>query len=61
MRDLLQGVFDHYTDRDQGPGHAHTVPGIWDDDNPPELAGKPCEWCALWERVRQALKDTPDG
>jgi hypothetical protein len=34
-----------------GPGHGHTRPGIWDDDNAPEKAGKPCEWCALWHRA----------
>ena len=38
-------------DRNQAPGHAHNIPGIWDRDNGP-LAGKPCAWCALWREAR---------
>lgn len=34
------------------PGHCHMKRGIWDYGNVPELAGQPCEWCALWERAR---------
>jgi hypothetical protein len=32
------------------PGHSHRTPGVWDESNRPEIAGKPCEWCALWKR-----------
>lgn len=38
------------------PGHAHTDPGIWDADNKKELAGKPCAWCALWNKATAALE-----
>lgn len=41
-------------ERDSGqdaPGHCHSVPGIWDQDNG-ELAGKPCAWCALWHKAK---------
>ena len=31
------------------PGHCHSKPGIWDEDNG-NKAGKPCEWCAQWKR-----------
>lgn len=42
-------------DPPNAPGHGHREIGIWDDDNPPELAGKPCQWCADWARFRAAL------
>lgn len=38
------------------PGHAHTVPGVWDADNKKGLAGKPCAWCALWNKATAALE-----
>lgn len=41
----------------QAPGHAHEVPGVWDADNIPELAGKPCEWCSAWSEARAALAE----
>ena len=37
------------------PGHCHSKPGIWDADNAPEIAGKPCDWCAQWNEARAAL------
>jgi hypothetical protein len=36
------------------PGHCHSRRGIWDDDNG-ERAGKPCEDCAAWQRLRSLL------
>ncbi len=41
------------------PGHSHDVRGIWDSDNG-DLAGKPCEWCAAWTSLRDALAEV-DG
>lgn len=41
--------------RGHAPMHAHSVPGAWDSDNKPELAGQPCEWCAAWERLRGVI------
>lgn len=32
------------------PGHAHRIPGVWDDDNG-ELAGKECGWCKAWAKA----------
>jgi len=32
------------------PGHAHTIPGVWDSDNGPKKAGKPCAWCLTWSK-----------
>ncbi|WP_346395225.1 hypothetical protein [Pseudomonas syringae] len=29
------------------PGHCHSVPGVWDEDNG-EKAGKECAWCKVW-------------
>ena len=59
FRDLLKEIFRHYeADRlpaGNAPGHQHIVPGIWDDDNG-KLSGQPCEWCATWTRVTDALR-----
>lgn len=41
------------SDGDNGPGHAHTFPGVWDD------TGLPCEWCALWRKWRAFLAGNP--
>jgi hypothetical protein len=35
------------------PGHGHSVPGIWDDDNIRGLAGKSCAWCAVWNKAKE--------
>lgn len=43
---------------DQRRGHSHTVPGIWDSDNGPDKAGKPCTECAADGRLRAALDST---
>jgi hypothetical protein len=51
LREALEGIISHF-DSDQGPGHSHAVPGIWDDDNPPHVAGTRCDWCAHWEDAR---------
>ena len=48
---LAGKVVDHFASdtRDgNAPGHGHRIPGIWDADNVPELAGQSCEWCADW-------------
>ena len=54
---LLRAVHAELDD-DQAPGHHHDVPGIWDADNGP-LAGKPCEWCRTWARIREVLVKYP--
>jgi len=59
-RDELLAVFslviDEIEKRDRGngnaPGHAHDVPGVWDSDNG-ALAGKPCAWCATWNKAKE--------
>lgn len=58
LREALREIIEHFGSREQGPGHSHTVPGIWDDDNIPEIAGKPCEWCAKW-KAAHALAGEP--
>lgn len=64
LRRIIVDIRAHYGDCVQGPGHSHQEWGIWDGDNHPGLAGTQCEWCALWDKARQAvrapLKDTPD-
>lgn len=55
LRESLSDIFAHYSDRDQGPGHDHDVPGVWDSDNAPGIAGTRCEWCGQWERARALL------
>jgi hypothetical protein len=49
--EALRGVVSHFPG-EQGPGHNHRVPGVWDEDNHPALAGTKCEWCAHWEKVK---------
>jgi hypothetical protein len=36
------------------PGHSHSVPGIWDDDNE-DKSGTACAWCATWWKARAIL------
>lgn len=56
--DVMRAVFAEMEARDghrgNAPGHAHEVPGIWDDDNG-DLAGQPCAWCALWNKAAAML------
>ena len=52
---LLKEIHDHYESQWQhphpdGPGHCHSKTGHWDAD------GRPCEWCATWNRVRSFVK-----
>lgn len=42
--------------RGNAPGHAHSVPGIWDDDNG-ALAGKECAWCKVWNEAVSAMQE----
>ncbi len=41
------------------PNHGHSVPGVWDASNGPDLGGKPCEWCAAWNRFVDAVEAEP--
>lgn len=58
LRGLIRDVFIELEEDDNnGPGHDHTRRGVWDGDNKSGIAGKPCEWCNLWDMVRiEALK-----
>lgn len=54
---LLQEIHDHYEEEmarwkphPDGPGHCHSKPGHWDAD------GRPCEWCATWNRLRSFIQ-----
>lgn len=42
--------------RGNAPGHGHSIPGVWDEDNGP-IAGTPCAWCATWKIARELLAD----
>jgi hypothetical protein len=56
MAAALRGIFEHYGDRRNSPGHGHTVTGVWDDDiSNGTNAGLPCEWCATWNNARAIL------
>jgi hypothetical protein len=33
--------------------HLHTRPSVWDDANPPEYAGTPCDECRAWDRLER--------
>lgn len=58
--DVMAAVFRelehrHGDERGNAPRHSHTIPGVWDEDNG-ELAGKPCAWCALWNKGKEMIK-----
>ena len=40
----------------QASGHAHHIHAIWDMDNGPAKAGKPCLKCLAFDAARLALK-----
>lgn len=65
LRDVLTAVFREIEAEDDdgdgnAPGHGHAIPGIWDSDNG-ELAGKPCAWCALWNKAKGMLSTPKDA
>lgn len=41
--------------RGNAPGHGHSVPGVWDEDNG-ALAGKECAWCKVWNEAVSAME-----
>lgn len=52
-----KGVVEQLDERsNQAPGHCHTIPGRWDDSDKPGIAGKPCEWCAMWVRFKRLAR-----
>ena len=57
LRRLVAAIIDDDGGDDGGnaPGHAHKVPGAWDDGNHPSIAGLPCELCAAWRNARAVL------
>ena len=59
LRYLLAEICDELDhDQPDGPGHSHLVTGDWDNDNKPEIAGKPCSWCAIWREIREIVDNT---
>lgn len=38
------------------PGHCHSVPGVWDEDNGAK-AGKECAWCKVWNAAVTIKKE----
>lgn len=61
MLKALQGIMAKLDTGRDAPGHHHTVAGVWDADNDPEIAGKPCEWCAHWALARAAIAAATGG
>lgn len=65
-RELLEAVVrelpGHREREGNAPGHAHSIPGIWDGDNGAK-AGKPCAWCIAWNAACNALAaaEAPNG
>lgn len=58
-REILEAVVrempqKHVRGDGNAPGHGHTKPGIWDDDNG-ALAGQPCAWCLTWNKATAAI------
>lgn len=60
---VLVDPADLRTALDQRMLHSHQRPGVWDDSNRPEIAGKPCVECAARQRLASALAMTtnPEG
>jgi hypothetical protein len=58
LLDALKSII-HFTDEDSGnldsPNHCHEIRGVWDLDNHPEIAGKPCAECAAWNQARTLI------
>jgi hypothetical protein len=54
---LTAVVREHPNDDHDGnaPGHSHLIPGVWDSDNG-KKAGKPCHWCATWNRAKTLVE-----
>lgn len=64
LRFSLGGIFAYFDGKGEGiqaPGHSHDVPGIWDNDSDPAIAGKSCDWCAHWNAARSTLKGNSNG
>jgi hypothetical protein len=59
VRAILEAVHRELDEGDgrNAPGHAHRVPGVWDEDNGAK-AGKPCAWCLTWSMFTQLLATT---
>jgi hypothetical protein len=58
-RAILEAVHREMDEENRGnaPGHAHDVPGIWDDDNG-DLAGKSCALCLTWAKFTRLIKES---
>lgn len=57
-RGLLEAVYSEMNDGRDAPGHSHQKKGVWDSGNPPELSGRPCNWCETWDKARAFLSRT---
>ena len=61
MLEALRAIFAHFDNQNGGvltgnaPGHGHTVPGVWDDDNSHALAGTKCQWCEVWANAKATI------
>ena len=58
--ELLCQVFDYMESgmiqpHPDAPGHSHNIKGVWDAD------GRPCQWCATWEKVRKMCTENTTG
>jgi hypothetical protein len=59
-QEILQAVWRELDEADgtgNAPGHCHSEPGIWDDDNMPDKAGKPCAWCLTWRKFTALVNE----
>lgn len=54
IRELERARVGTKFSRSESPGHCHKIDGVWDDDSSNgDRAGKPCDWCAAWKRIRE--------
>lgn len=61
LREHLSVIITQLDTGRGAPGHCHQTPGIWDDDaSNGENAGKPCTWCAQWQRAKSAALEGKD-
>jgi hypothetical protein len=54
LRELVGSVREMIPPGVGAMGHNHKVAGFWDDPYG-NSSGKPCDWCAAWNKVRDVL------
>lgn len=54
-RDKARALLRSLVRFEQGNGHRHEVPCVWDRDNSPGVRGEPCAKCIAFREARRLL------